>query len=174
MVEGADGKATPAGGSRTWSVYVRKDSRLHLQLRPLKGSIPAEHKISLAKDSAATFELEGQSAIVGADSELQISGVDRKPLKLKESQSLVLGGLQGEAQEDDPKIESLEPEAASVRVFLRGSSRSILLGKSNEAASLAEYLTSQKPLATYLSTVALIGSTILTILTRLKVIKPKD
>ena len=174
IMQGWDGRPTPAGLSRTWSVYVKKDSRLHLQLRPVNGSIPGEHKISLAKDSAATFELEGQSAIAGADSELQITGVDRKPVKLKEGQSLVLGELQGEAQEDDPKIESLEPEAASVRVFLRGSSGSILLGKSNEAATLAEYLTSQKPLATYLSTVALIGSTILTILTRFKVIKPKD
>jgi hypothetical protein len=183
IVEGADGKpipeesisgGKPAGFSRTWSVYVKKDSRLHLQLRAIKGSIPAEHKIRLAKDSAATFLLEGQSAIVGADGEVQITGVDRKPLKLKEGQSLVLGGLQGDAPEDDPRIESLEPEAASLRVNLRGSSGSILLDKSNEAATLAEYLTSQKPLATYLSTVALIGSTILTILTRLKFIKPKD
>ena len=78
------------------------------------------------------------------------------------------------APEDNSQIESLEPEAASLRVFLRGSSGSILLDRSNQAATLAEYLTSQKPLATYLSTVALIGSTILTILTRLKFIKPKD
>ena len=179
VVEGADGKPIPQEGvfgvkPRTWSVYVKKDSRLHLQLRATKGRIPAESKIRLAKNSDITFDLEGQSAIVGADGEVQFTGVDRKPLKLKEGQSLVLGGLQGDAREDDPKIESLEPEAASVRVNLRGSSDSILLDKSNEAATLAEYLTSQKPLATYISTVALIGSTILTILTRLKFIKPKD
>lgn len=186
-MEGADGKpipqesifgvkpgVEPAGFSRGWSVYLRKDSRLHLQLGAIKGLVRAEHKIRLAKDSAATFLLEGQSAIVGADGEVQITGVDRKPLKLKEGQSLEFGGLQGDAPEDDSQIESLEPETASVRVFLRGSSGSILLDKSNEAATLAEYLTSQKPLATYLSAVALIGSTILTILTRLKLIKAKD
>lgn len=86
----------------------------------------------------------------------------------------MLGELQGDPQEDDPRIVSLEPEAASVKIDLRGSSNGILVNKSNEAATLAEYLTSQKPLATYLSTVALIGSTILTILTRFKLIKPKD
>jgi hypothetical protein len=183
IVQGADGKplpeesifgVKPAEFSRIWSIYLRKDSRLHLQLRAIKGPIPAEHKISLAKDSAATFLMERQSTIVGADGELQITGVDRKPLKLREGQSLVLGGLQGDAPEDDPRIESLEPEAASLRIFLRGSSSSILLDESNEAATLAEFLTSQKPFATYLTTVALIGSTILTILTRLKFIKPKD
>src|ERR1039458_7121638 len=180
MAEGADGKPIPQESvfeikPRTWSVYVKKDSRLHLQLRAMKGRIPAESKIRLARSSDLTFfDLEGQSAIVGVDGEVQITGVDRKLLKLKDGQSLVLGGLQGDAPGDDPKIESLEPEAASVRVDLRGSSDSILLDKSNEAATLAEYLASRKPLATYLSTVALIGSTILTILTRLKLIKPKD
>jgi hypothetical protein len=179
VVEGADGKPIPRESifevkRRTWSVYVKKDSRLHLQLRAMKGRIPAESKIRLARNSDVTFDLEGQSAIAGADGEVQITGVDRKPLKLKEGQSLVLGGIEGDPREDDPEIERLEPETASVKVDLRGSSGSILLNKSNEAATLAEYLTSQKPLATYLSTVALIGSTILTILTRLKFIKPKD
>jgi hypothetical protein len=183
IVEGADGKPVPeesifvvkpARLTRTWSVYARKDSRLHLQLRAMKGQIPAEHTIHLAKDSAATFDLEGQSAIVGAGGEVQISGLDRKPLKLKEGQSLELAGLQGDPPEDDPEIVSLEPEAASVKVDLRGSSHSILLDKSNEAATLAEYLTSQKPLVTYVSTVALIGSTMLSILISLKLIKPKD
>jgi hypothetical protein len=190
VVEGADGKpvpeesvipslsklgANPAGLPRTWSVYVKKDSRLHLQLRAMKGRIPAEHKIHLAKNSSVTFDLEGQSVIVGDDGEVQITGVDRKPLKLKEGQSLVLGELEGDPREDDPMIESLEPEAADVKVDLRGSSRSILLDKSNEAATPAEYLTSQKPLAAYFTTVALIGSTVLTILTRLKLIKkPED
>jgi hypothetical protein len=177
VVEGADGKPIPRESifevkRRTWSVYVKKDSRLHVQLRAMKGRIPAESKIRLARNSDITFDLEGQSAI--ADGEVQITGVDRKPLKLKEGQSLVLGGLQGDPREDDPMIVSLEPGAASIKVDLRGSSGSILLNKSNQAATLAEYLTSQKPLATYLSTVALIGSTILTILTRLKLIKPKE
>jgi hypothetical protein len=179
VVEGADGKPIPRESifeikPRTWSVYVKKDSRLHMQFRAMKGRIPAESKIRLAENSDVTFALEGQSAIAGADGEVQITGVDRKPLKLKEGQSLVLGGLQGDPREDDPTIVSLEPEAASVRVDLRGSSGSILLDKSNQAATIAEYLTSQKPLATYFSTVALIGCTILTILTRLKLIKPKD
>ena len=179
VVEGGDGKPIPQGSileakSRIWSVYVKKYSRLHLQLRAIKGRIPAEHEIPLAKHSTVTFVLEGQSAIVGADGEVQITGVDRKPLKLTEGQSLAFGELEGDPKEDDPKIVSLAPEAASVKVGLRGSSDSILLDRSNEAATLAEYLTSQKPLATYLTTVALIGSTILTILTRLKLIKSKD
>jgi len=183
IVEGADGKPIPQASifqvkPRTWSVYVKKDSRLHLQLRPMKGGIPAEQEIRLAKGSAVTFDLEGQSAIAGADGEVQITGVERKPLKLKEGQSLVLDGLEDDPREDDPRIVSLEPDlepkAASVKVSLRGSSNSILLDKSNEAATPAEYLTSQKPIASYFSTVALIGSTILTILTRLKFIKPKD
>jgi len=175
-VEGGDGKVTAE--PRVWSVYVKKDSRLYLTLRAVKGAIPAEHEIRLAKGSAVTFDQEGRSegrsAIASAGGELEVTGVDRKPLKLKEGQSLVLGGLEGDPREDDPEIVSLEPEAAGVKVDLRGSSDSILLGKSNEAATLAEYLTSQKPLATYLSTVALIGGTILTILTRLKLIKAKD
>lgn len=178
-IESADGKPIARESildaePRIWSVYVKKDSRLYLTLRAVKGPIPAEHEIRLARDSAVTFELEGRSAIAGAGGELEITGVDRKPLRLKEAQSLVLGGLQGDPREDSPEIVSLEPEAASVKVDLRGSSDSILLGKSNEAATLAEHLTSQKPLATYLSTVALIGGTILTILTRLKLIKAKD
>ncbi len=171
-VEGGGGK--PTSEPRIWSVYVKKDSRLYLTLRAVKGPIPAEHEIRLAQGSAVTFDQEGRSAIAGAGGELEITGVDRKPLKLKEGQSLVLGGLEGDPREDDAEIVSLEPEAASVKVDLRGSSDSILLGKSNEAATVAEYLTSQRPLATYLSTVALIGGTILTILTRLKLIKAKD
>jgi len=179
VVEGADGKPIPLESifkvkPRTWAVYVKKDSRLHVQLRAMKGRIPAESKIRLARNSDVTFDQEGQSAIAGADGEVQITGVDRKPLKLKEGQSLVLGRLEGDPREEDPEIERLEPEATSIRVDLRGSSDSILLNKSNQAATLAEYLTSQKPLATYFSTVALIGCTILTILTRLKLIKPKD
>jgi hypothetical protein len=182
-LEGADGKPIPQASifeakPRTWSVYVKKHSRLYLKLRAVKGGIPAEHEIRLAKGSTVTFLQEGQSAIAGADGEVQITGVDRKPLKLKEGQSLALDGLEGDPREDDPRIVTLEPDlepkAASVKVSVRGSSKSILLDKSNEAATPAEYLTSQKPIASYFSAVALIGSTILTILTRLKFIKPKD
>jgi hypothetical protein len=173
VVDGADGTNSVAV-PRTWSVYAKKDSRLHLMLRAVKGQIPAEHEIGLAKESAITFQLENQSAIVGPDGELQITSVDRKPLKLKEGQSLVLGELRGYPAEESATIVTLEPAAESVKVDLRGSSGTIFLDKSNEAATLAEYLTSQKPLATYFSTVALIGSTILSILTGLKLIKPKD
>jgi hypothetical protein len=65
----------------------------------------------------------------------------------------------------------LKPITVSIK---RGKSDSILLDGTNQAATQAEYLMSQKPLGTYLSTVALIGGTVLTILTRLKLIKSED
>jgi hypothetical protein len=182
VAESSDGKpisesditgANLDGSPRTWSVYHLKDNRLHLQLSA-KNGIAAEREISLAKNSSVTFDVEGQSALSGTDGVLQFSGVDMKPIKLTEGKSFVVRRLQGDPEEDDPQIVSLIPEAAALKVDLHGSSNRIVLGSSNEAATPAEYLTSQKPLAAYLSTVALIGSTILTILTRLKFIKRDD
>jgi hypothetical protein len=153
------------GTAREWSVFG-KHNRLHLILRPGKGQLRAESKIPLSDGSAITFDLNGQSAIVPSE-EAQLTALDRK-LQL-DGQSLMFGGIKSTT------IESLGPDAQSVKlVIAEGSSSQILLGQRNEAATLAEFLTSQKPLATYLSTVALIGSTILTILTRLKFIKSKD
>jgi hypothetical protein len=151
--------------SREYSIFP-KHNRLHLTLRPLKGHIQAESKIPLQDGTAVTFERKGESAII-SPVDAQLTVLDRKP-KL-EGQPLVLSSLQG------ARIETLEPDSESIKVTIdRGKSSRILLGETNEAATPAEYLTSQKPLAAYLSTVALIGSTILTILTRLKLLKSKD
>jgi hypothetical protein len=182
VVVGADGKqisepdtagVTSDGAPRLWSVYKRKDSPLHLQLRARNG-IATEREIDLARDSPVTFDREGRSAILGSDGALQVSSLEAKPITLKEGQSFVIRALQGDPNEGDAQIVSLAPEAGDFKVDVRGTSDCILLDKSNEAATPAEYLTSQRPLAVYLSTVALIGSTVLTILTRLKLIKQKE
>jgi hypothetical protein len=159
--------------SSEWAIYG-KQNRLHLVLRPMRGQIRAESRpmrsqiraesrIPLQDGTALTFEMRGESAIVPT-SGAKLTVLDRK-LKL-EGKSLVLDGLKG-------VWIGLDPGAKALNVSMnRGKSDRILLDDSNEATTtLAEQLMNVKKMATYLGMVTLIGSTILAILTGLKLIK---
>jgi hypothetical protein len=118
-----------------WAVYG-KGNTLQLTLKPLEGQLRAETNVPLAEGSAVTFRKDnGDSAIV-APSEAQLSALDRK-LALR--QPVVFDGLK------ETIIEGLTPEAQGIKVTIsQGSSDRILLGGDNQAATLAQRLTSQK------------------------------
>jgi len=155
----------PACGSKwscEWAVYS-KGNGLRLTLRPIKGTLRVESNIPLLDGTAITFTRDnGQSAIV-APASAQLTAMDRK-LSLR--QPVAFGGLKATF------IESLAPDGAGIKLAInQGSSDLILMGESNEAATLAEFIAGHRSFSAYLSMVALIGSTVLTILTRLKLLK---
>jgi hypothetical protein len=154
--------------AREWLIFGRHN-RLHLTLRGIKNPIGPEKKVPLSDGSSVTFEDANSQSTITSAGEVQLYEIDRK-LPVADQQSLVLGNLKG-------AYLRLEPEAESIKVTVfGGSSGRILRDGTNEAATLAEYFTSQKPLAAYLSTVALIGTFLLTVLTRFKLIQhfPKN
>ena len=158
---GCLGEHGPVAEKR-WNVYGRNE-RASLILRPIKGSLPVERQIELEPGSPVMFEDRGESAVLGSGGEVQLPQVERK-IPVGEGQRLVLRGVQSGRMK-------IEPGAESLKITLRGTSSETIRDGVNEAATSAEYVSSQKPLVKYLSTVSLIGTTILALLNFLKLFK---
>lgn len=151
--------------------FEGRNGRLTFVPRPRSGQLNAERDIPIAAHSSIRLDRDnGVAVIVGDAGKLEFPEVGRT-LIVAAGDSLVLEDLEGAEL-------SIAPLDAGLKLRFHGSAIHIRAGSGalpsrEQSASLVEYLNAQPWIRFYLGTVALIGTTLITVLNWFRIIKIK-
>lgn len=142
-----------------------ENGRLALSLDPVKPkTLQPEMKIPIQDRTAIEFADKQGSAIAGFDGTVQLREVDRKATFLQ-GEAVEIGDLTG------TQIAELRVEKDGLHVQIAGEAGVLKVRGEDLRHSLVEYLVARKNWGAYFSTVTLVGTTLLAILSRLKLVK---
>ncbi len=180
----------PGDGLGMASVYPKEDLYLPVSVTPcavaavkaaagaadpLKGAekavaLPPAEAIALSPGSRITFLTDdGESAIVGVNNAVQIRNAERKETVLR-GQRLEIGGLENRSERDASQI-GLQIVKDGIAANILGRAGVLRIDGEDARPSLAEYLRARRVLSTWLTTTILVGSALLTIASRIKLVK---
>jgi hypothetical protein len=152
------------------AVYARPDTRMAISLTPVdrpRGPKLIEQDLPLLAQSPVRFTTEDRSSIVGNDAVVQVVNADRKD-PVFQRQRLEIGGLRGGAVLTTLAVDN------GIDVAVRGAAGTLRLEGRDLRPSPAEYLRAQKVLSTWITTSLLIGTAVLTVASRTRLIKLED
>lgn len=133
------------------------------------GGLPIAERIPLAPGSRVSFvNDDDSSAIFGAENSVQVKNADRTETLLP-GQRLEIGKMKDPNSKDASEITLQIKDGIGVHVA--GRAGVLQVDREDARPSLAEYLRANKILSVWLTTAILIGSALLTIVTRTKLVK---
>jgi hypothetical protein len=132
-------------------------------------ALPAADGIALASASAITFFTDdGESAIVGTTNSVQVRNTDRTETLLQ-GQRLEIAALSDRSPGYPSQISTRIKDGIDVNVL--GRAGTLRIDGADARPSPAEYLRARKVLSAWLTTAILLGSALLTIVSRIKLVK---
>jgi hypothetical protein len=132
-------------------------------------ALPPVDGIPLMPDTRITFLTdEGASAIRGFDNTVEVTNAERKHTLLQ-GQKLEIAGVRNRSSGDPSQLALTIKDGIVARLL--GRAGVLQIDGEDGRPSLAEYLRAEKVLSAWLATAILIGSALLTVASRIKLVK---